>query len=160
MGKKEYLKKILAEGHSVDEIAALFGITPENLEKYTADPEKAKLAVAHIKTELTKLDAFPLEDAESLLLFAFKVVLESINFLFGDIEEDLSGETPDRASHMVKHLIDGAYLLLAIAKLEKAGENFPRLRSDSRFMRACQNKNVVAARLLDIAERIEQNLNG
>ncbi|RLL89872.1 hypothetical protein BG32_13945, partial [Mesotoga sp. HF07.pep.5.2.highcov] len=86
MSKKEFLKRILSEGRSADEIADLFGITAERLENYLEDPSRSKLAVAEIKTELRRLESLPLETKEDILLFSFRVILESINFLFSDIE--------------------------------------------------------------------------
>jgi predicted transcriptional regulator len=160
LSKREYLRRVLSEGRTIEEIARLFGITEATLDRYLNGPEESKLATINMKSELTKLDSFPLDTVENVLLFAFKITLESIGFLFRDIEEDLSGENSDRTARMIRNLIDGAYLLLAITKLERAGKTTKGLSSDLRFERACQNKAILAERLLDIAEQIEQYLSG
>ncbi|HAY98950.1 MAG TPA: hypothetical protein PKN37_01850 [Mesotoga sp.] len=155
MGKKEFLRKIISEGRSADQIADLFGITVDKLERYLEDPSQSRLAVAEAITELRRLEALPLETKEDILLFSFKVILESINFLFADIERAACEKTEERLSVMIRKLIDGAYLLLAISRLEKAGETLPSLRLDQRFLRACQNRALIAERLLDLAELID-----
>jgi predicted transcriptional regulator len=73
MSKKDFLRKLLSEGRSADDIADLFGITVERMEKYLEDPSQSRLAVAEIKTELRRLESLPLETKEDILLFSFKV---------------------------------------------------------------------------------------
>ena len=94
------------------------------------------------------------------MLFSFRVILELIVFLFVDLDFFLYDSSNDRTSRLIKHLLDGAYLLLAINRLEIVGASIPALRNDSRFSRACQNKAFIAEKLLDIAERIERDLSG
>jgi hypothetical protein len=158
MSKKEFLKRILSEGRSADEIADLFGITAERLENYLEDPSRSKLAVAEIKTELRRLESLPLETKEDILLFSFRVILESINFLFSDIERAASDKREERLPCLIRKLIDGAYLLLAISRLEKVGKNLSSMRFDERFLRACQNKALVVDRLMDLAELIDREI--
>ncbi|MDD2333123.1 MAG: hypothetical protein PHD38_01825 [Mesotoga sp.] len=157
MSKKDFLRKLLSEGRSADDIANLFGITAERMEKYLEDPSQSRLAVAEIKTELRRLESLPLDTKEDILLFSFKVILESINFLFSDIERT-EYDKSEKLPVIVRKLIDGAYLLLAISRLEKVGESLPSLVSDQRFLRACQNKTLIAERLMDLAEMIDRQV--
>jgi len=160
MSKREYLRKLLANGRGADEIADLFGLTTEKLQAYLGEEERSRLALSQVKSDLKRLEEFPLDSLESILLFSFRVILESIGFLFVDLERDLYDSSNDRTSRLIKRLLDGAYLLLAINRLELVGAGIPALRKDTRFSRACQNKAFIPEKLLDIAERIERDLGG